>query len=318
MAEVKRRTLLGLIASLPIFGRCADAGPPSFELIPQLQAGQHWRFAFERKVTRDGAVMHWHRAPLDVRVLEADAGGALLEWIEGPQTIVDADPQRRPLLALSLAAMREVPLRLRLDAAGRVQALANPGEVRGLCLALMDASASQLGQEAATREVVHAMLPALKAAFGSDELVAAATLREPMILLGAMGRRFGADEPVEFRTALANPLGGAPLPAIARFSIRAVQPRAKRAELGWLMVSDPVATGAMAQAGVDAALRIATPAAGQGAGGAALPAVLLEERGDFAVDTVSAWPTRVAHQRAVRVGASAQVDTITFSARERS
>jgi hypothetical protein len=313
MTEVKRRTLLGLLASLPIFGRCADAGPPSFELIPALQAGRQWRFAFERKVTRGGAVMHWYRAPLHVRVLEVDAGGALLEWVEGAQTIVDADPQRRPLLALGLAAMREVPLRLRVDAAGRVLAIANAAEVRAMCLALMDAAAAQFSADPDARDVVDQMLPALKAAYASDQMVAAATLREPMILFGAMGRRFGADEPVEFRTALANPLGGAPLPAIARFAIRAVQPRAGRAELGWLMVSDPVAMTATAQAGVDTAARIANDAVDGDIAAPALPPVSLEERGEFVVDTASAWPVRVTHARTVRVGALAQVDSTSFT-----
>ena len=313
MTDVKRRTLLGLIVSLPIFGRCADAGPPSFELIPAPRAGQQWRFAFERKVTRGPDVMHWYRAPLHVRVLEAGAEGALLEWVEGAQTIVDAHPQRRPLLALSLAATREVPLRLRVDAAGRVLSLANATEVRGLCLRLLDAMAAHLGTDPDARDIVDAMLPALKAAYASDEMVAVATLREPMILFGAMGRRFGADEPVEFRTALDNPLGGAPLPAIARFAIRAVQPRAARAELGWLMVSDPVATTAAAQAGVDTAGRIVGDAIDAGPGQVVLPPVSLEERGDFVVDTASAWPARVTHARTVRVGAMAQVDSTSFT-----
>ncbi len=313
MTDAKRRTLLGLIASLPIFGRCADAGPPSFELIPALRAGQQWRFAFERQVTRGPEVMHWYRAPLHVRVLEADADGALLEWVEGAQTIVDAHPQRGALLALGLAATREVPLRLRVDAAGRVVAIANAAEVRGLCLGLMDAAAVQLGADPDTRDIVDTMLPAMKAAYASDEMVAVASLREPMILFGAMGRRFGADEPVEFRTALANPLGGAPLPAIARFAIRAVQPRAGRAELGWLMVSDPAATTAAAQAGVDTAARLVGDAIDDDPEHVVLPPVSLEERGDFVVDTASAWPARVTHARTVRVGAMAQVDSTSFT-----
>ena len=313
MPELKRRTLLGLITSLPIFGRCADAGPPSFALVPAFESGQRWRFEFERKVVRAGAVLQWYRAPLHVRVLETDADGALLEWVEGAQAIVDVDPRRRPLLELGLAATREVPLRLRVDASGRVQSLANAAEVRGLCLGLMDAMATQLGTDPDAREVIDMMLPAMKAAYASDEMVAAATLREPMILFGAMGRRFGADEPVEFRTVLDNPLGGPPLPAIARFAIRAVQPRARRAELGWLMVTDPHAMTASAQAGVDTAARMVADALDDDPARIALPPVSLEERGDFVVDTASAWPARVTHVRSTRVGALAQTDSTSFT-----
>ena len=86
---MKRRSLLGLVAGLPVFGRCADAGPPSFRLVPALAPGQQWRFAFERKVVRGHAAMQWYRAPLHVRVLATDADGALLEWVEGEQAIYE-------------------------------------------------------------------------------------------------------------------------------------------------------------------------------------------------------------------------------------
>ena len=162
---LKRRGLLGLVASLPIFGRSAQAGPPSFELLPELQAGQHLEFAFERKVQRNGEVMHWYRGPLHVRVLETDGDGALLEWIEGPQTIVDAHPQRRPLLELGLAASRDVALQVRVDRAGRVQSLANAEEVRLAGLSLMDAAAVQIATRPGAGPVVAAMLPALKSAY---------------------------------------------------------------------------------------------------------------------------------------------------------
>ena len=309
---LKRRGLLGLIAALPIFGRCADAGPPSFELVPALQTGQQWHFAFERKVVRGGAVMQWYRAPLRVRVLETDAAGALLEWVEGQQTIIDADPQRRPLMEIALAALRDVPLRVRVDACGRVESLVNIAEVRGLCLALMDAAAAGLAADPAKAPMIAAVLPALKAVFGTDAMVSAASLREPAILLGAMGRRYGAPEPVEFRTGLPNPMGGEPLPAIARFSIRSVSPRSRRAELGWLMVSDPVATQAMARAGIDQAAR-AIAAATLVKPNIDVPALSLEERGDFVVDTATAWPVRVTHQRTVRAGTLAEVDQASFS-----
>lgn len=309
---LKRRGLLGLIAGLPIFGRCADAGPPSFALVPALQAGQAWRFAFERKVVRGDAVQQWYRAPLQVRVLEADADGALLEWQEGAQTIVDADPQRRPLLEIGLAALRDVPLRLRVDASGRVQSLVNVAPVRAQCLALMDAAAARLAADPAQTPLIAALFPAIKAAFGTAAMVSAASLREPAILLGAMGRRYGAPEPVEFSTSLANPLGGEPVPAIARFSIRAVSPRRGRAELGWLMVSDPVATQAMARAGVEQAAR-AIAAATYVKPSITVPQMSIEERGEFVVDTATAWPVRVSHQRTVRAGTLAEVDEASFS-----
>lgn len=312
--SLKRRGLLGLIASLPIFGRSADAGPTSFELVPALQAGQHWTFAFERKVARDGAVLHWYRSTLRLRVLDASADGATLEWIEGGQVVVDAHPQRRPLLELGLAAMRDVQLVVGLDAAGRVNALLNADAVRTASLGMLDAAAAHLGASPETAPMIAAMLPAMKAALATNAMVTASALKEPMLLLGAMGRRFGADEPVEFRTTLVNPLGGEALDAIARFRIHDVDPRAAQATLGWLMVSDPVATDAASRANVRRGAAIAgtadAPATTETI--AALPAITLEERGDHVVDTASAWPVRVTHARTLRAGPIAQVEETSF------
>ncbi len=315
---LKRRGLLGLIAALPIFARRAEAGPPSFELEPGLVAGQHWRYAFERKVQRGGQVMHWYRATLRLRVLESGADGTLLEWIEGDQVIVEAHPSRRPVMEMGFEIARDLPIVVALDAAGGVRSLANLDVVRTHCLALMDALAARWRDRPDTAALADNLLPAMKAAYATDAMVAAATLKEPMLLLGAMGRRFGADEPVEFRTALANPLGGEPLPAIARFAIRDVRPGEHQAELGWLMVSDPVATDSMAREGAATAANVVAAAVGPdkarlAADAAALPAITLEERGDYVVDTATAWPVRVTHARTLRAGALVQVEETWFT-----
>jgi hypothetical protein len=311
--SLKRRGLLGLIMGLPIFGRSAEPGPPSFELVPQPRVGQGMRLLFERRTVRSGTVLQWYRVPLHIQVDEASPDGTLLRWAQGAGTVLGADPQLRPLLESGLAVMNGVPLAVRLDARGQVQSLDNVAEVRRLCLDMVDRMIASLASDEATRAFVDTLLPAMKAGFATEPLVAAASLREPQILLSAMGRRFGADEPVEFRTALGNPFGGPAMPAIARFSVHGVDKRAQRAKLGWLMVSDPAATTAAARSAVE---DVATLAAAAGAAApvtAALPPVALEERGDFVVDTQTAWPIAVTHTRRVTAGAHAQVDTSTFT-----
>lgn len=130
-----------------------------------------------------------------------------------------------------------------------------------------------------------------------------------------MGRRFGADEPVQFPTAQDNPFGGPPIAAIAKFSIRRVQPRSHRAELGWLRVSDPVAITAAVRPVVEGAAAIAAAMSPDATAPAvpAVPPIDLQERGDFVVDTQSAWPISVSQTRRVSVGPLLQVETSTFT-----
>lgn len=315
---LKRRGLLSLILSLPIFSPSTEPGSPSFELVPQPSPGQEMHLSFERRTERNGAVLQWYRTPLHLQVAEVDPDGSiLLHWTEGPATILDADPQRRPMLETGFAVMRGLTLAVRLNARGQVQSLDNVAEVRRLCLDMIDRLSASLASDAASDPLVAAFLPALGTAFATEPAVAAATLREPHILLGAMGRRFGADEPVQFPTALDNPFGGPPIAAIAKFAIRRVQPRSHRAELGWLMVSDPVGTTAAVRPAVEGAAAIAAALSPEAAAPAmpAVPPTDLQERGDFIVDTQSAWPISVSHTRRVSIGPHLQVETHSFTRR---
>lgn len=79
------------------------------------------------------------------------------------------------------------------------------------------------------------------------------------------------------------------------------------------MVGDPVATDDVARDVAGRAARIAAAAAGRDvatsqAALAAMPAMTLEERGDFVIDTLTAGPVRAAHARTAPGGAMAQVD----------
>jgi hypothetical protein len=282
--------------SLPVFGRSAEPGPPSFELIPQPGAGDELHYSFERRVLRGGAVLQWYRMPLLVQVVEAGPGGALLRWAGGAATIVDVDPRYRPVLEAGLAVMRDVALDIQADECGQPVALHNAVQVHQHCLAMVDRIGEALAADPATRPVAEALTPLLKTSFTTEAVVAAASLKEPRALLGAMGHRFGAEQAVEYRTVLDNPFGGPAVPAIARFSVRGVDTRRQQADLSWLMASDPAALTAMGQAVVGHA-----------------PALELDERGDYVIDTRTAWPVSATITRKVVAGEQVQVDTTSFT-----
>jgi hypothetical protein len=182
---------------------------------------------------------------------------------------------------------------------------------------MIDRLFSSMAASGEQRAFVEAVRPAWAAAFATEHAVTVAALKEPQLLLAAMGRRFGADEPVQFRTELESPLGGS-VPAIARFSIRGVQRRSNRAELGWLMVSDPAASAALVRTAVGHATAMAAAVAPPATTAHKLPempSVAIEERGDFIIDTRTSWPISVSHTRQVMAGARSQSDTTSFSSR---
>jgi hypothetical protein len=191
---------------------------------------------------------------------------------------------------------------------GRLIDLENAGEMRGLCLAAMERSLKALAAQPGWAQAIPAVRQAMQAAIGSEDLVRDLVLKEPHILFGAMGRRYGAETPLEVRTTLASPLGGGEIPVIGRFAVRRVEPRRHRAELGWLMASDRRAAADAAEAAVEelmANMELEPPE------GMQLPgAIDLDDRADFVVDTRSAWPLSVHFTRRLTAGGQQRVDTV--------
>jgi hypothetical protein len=306
--EIPRRGLLGLLAALPIFGRCiAEEGPPSFELVPQPIAGQHLRFEQRRRRTRGGVVEADWVVPITVDVMEADSSGTIVSWRAGATTLREVSAERRAVMQIA-ATSPDQPLVIQLDEHGCVQSLLNVDEVCKAYFTLIDRLRSSLPAEADQRVMVEQLLAGLQRVFDDERAAAMTSLREPQMLFSACGRRYGAGEPVQFDTLLQSPIAGPPIRAIARFSIRTVDKRRGEAELGWLMVSNSGDTTAAADASVQRMLH----SLGSKAESAEVPRIELEERGDYRVDLRTAWPTFVKHVRRVVAGDVESVDMTSF------
>ena len=83
------------------------------------------------------------------------------------------------------------------------------------------------------------------------------------------------------------------------------------------MVSDPVTITATVRPVVEGAAAIAAAMSPDASAPAvpAAPPIDLQERGDFVVDTQSAWPISVSHIRRVGIGPHLQVETHSFTRR---
>jgi hypothetical protein len=269
--------------------------------------GQQLKFTQRRRRTRGAIVDADLSTPLQLDVMDAGDAGAVVSWRAGTATVHEVSPQLRASMTVA-AASPGVPLVIQLDTRGCVQALLNVDEVCEGYAAFIDRLAGSLPAEPDQRALVEQMLAGLKQVFEDERAAAAMSLREPQMLFSACGRRYGVGEPVQFDTVLQNPFGGPPIQALARFSIRKVDPRRGEAELGWLMVSNEGDTTASADASVQ---RLAAPLGGPGSF-PAMPKVQLQERGDYRVDLRTAWPRWVRHVREASAGDAASADMTSF------
>jgi hypothetical protein len=313
MFQTTRRSLLSLIAGLPVFRSARADVPDTFSLVPGDTDGLVLRYRQDLRHVRDGALGHHSRALVSLQFLLREDDVWVARWTTERSELVDADPRMRPMLQALQAMWEGVPVDLALDGDGQVIGLADPGTMRVLAAASMERMVTLLTADPARAPIAPAIRAAMQPVLGNDAYIAGALTKEPAILLGAMGRAFRVGEPLELRSSLPSPLGTDEIPVLGRFTVRGIDAKRRRAELGWMMVVDRPRLARSVHAGVnDIARRMAaaTPSADIDAPPIDPAPLDFDDRADFIVDTATAWPIRVRHVRRVSSGPASREDTI--------
>jgi len=275
------------------------------------------RYRQDQRQERNGAIAHHSRSVVSVELLRRDDDAWVARWTTERCELVEADPRMRPLLEAMLAMWQGVPIDLLLDGEGQLGGLADPQQMRALAAASMARVVDLLAADPARAPLASAIRAAMQPVLASDACIAGALVKEPTILLGAMGRQFRVGEPLELRSSLPSPFGTDGIPMLGRFTVRGIDPSRHQAELGWMMVVDRPRLARSVAAGVhDMATRLAAAAPNAEDSGACAAAALdgaafhFDDRGDFVVDTATAWPVSVRHVWRVRSGPASREDTL--------
>jgi hypothetical protein len=154
---------------------------------------------------------------VDLRVVSATAQGATIEWVAGETTFENSQMAQDPIVVAASDAVRDIRLRIALNAEGEFVGLANQAEV---------ASKLRAAMEIIVRKVM-ARLPAdqqkgVEAMMGrilSPETLVASATREAQMYFGLNGITLTVGEAVETSIQQANPFTGGAIPTT--FRIRA-------------------------------------------------------------------------------------------------
>ena len=322
--QTTRRTILQLIGSLPIFRAAPSKAADTFSLVPALASGQVMRYQMASRVVRNGVVGHQTRSTVTLEIVDDLPSGWLARWTSTNSTLLEADPRIRPLLEAMLSLWDGASIDLLLDEGGRVLGLADPDAVRVLGEASLDRLVALLARDPQRAPMAAPIRAALAPTLAAGGLLAQSLLKEPMILLGAMGQDFRVDEPLEVRTRIASPLGTGEIPVLGRYKVRGLAPQQAQADIGWLMVIDRTSAAQTVGNEINALLPDAVmtepTAAGQGSRRTpseeiadALSTLDFDDRGEFIVDTSSAWPIRAHHERKVTAGAGSHFESVEFT-----
>lgn len=315
--ETTRRALLALIGGLPIFHPARASKPGTVTLMPRLAEGQSLRYRKETEQWRNGALSLRSRSEVTLEVLQRLDGGWLARWTENDEGgSLEADARMLPMLQSMQDLWDGLPVDLVLDEAGRVAGLADPARVQALAGASLDRLVGAMPAEpdnGLSAEGLRAMLAPI---LGDGTYLGQSLLKHPAILMGAMGLTYRVGEPLEVAGMAASPVGEGEIPLLSRYSLRGIDAVGGRADLGWLMVMDRRrAVSAIAPA-IHKLLDTAGAASNEAIKpslDAALAQLDLDDRGDFIVDTTTAWPLRVRHERRTVNGPASRVDRLALT-----
>jgi hypothetical protein len=308
MFKTSRRSLLSLIAGLPIFRGALASPPDTFSLVPTDVVGRVFRYRQELRHVRNGALGHHSRAIVSLEVLARDDEGWLARWTTRESEVVDADPRVRPMLEVIQAMWDDVPVDLRLAPGGQVLGLADMPAMSARAAASLDRMIASISADPARAAAAEQMRAAMQPVLANEAYLAGTLTKEAAILLGAMSREFRVGEPLEVRSQVPSPLGDGQIAMLGRFSVRGIDERRGQADIGWLMVVDPGGLSQSVGAGVQAlADRMGAETA------VADMSLDLADRADFLIDTATAWPIRVRHERRVSSAAFGREDTLVLT-----
>ncbi len=322
--KTTRRALLGLIGGLSVFRAARSGAQDTFTLVPELAPGQMLSYRQELHLVRDGVIAHRSRSTVTLEIRDRSACGWLARWTSSGGELLEADPRLRPALEIMQAIWDGVAIDLLLDDGGRVAGLADQAAVRALGAESLDRLVPLMVSNPAHAPIAHTLRSALRPILADGGALTQSLLKEPAILLGAMGHDYRVGEPLDVRTRVRSPMSSGEVPVLGRYQVRGISSREGRADIGWLMVIDRAS----------AALNIGTEildfvrhmeAARPATSGEPPPPITaasitdytrtldLEDSADFIVDTRTGWPVSARHVRRVSAGSSSRIDTVELT-----
>lgn len=322
--KTTRRALLTLIGGLTIFRSARSCPADTFTLEPRLALGQVMRYLQDVQLVRNDVIGYRQRSTVTVEIRERTSSGWVARWTSSGAELLEADPRMRPILEAMQALWDGASIDLLLDDGGRLAGLADPAAVQALGAKSLDRLVATLLADPSRAPMAEALRAAILPTLADGGVLAQSLMKEPAILLGAMGHDYRVGEPLEVRTRIPSPMGSGEIPVLGRYKVRGISSGEPRADIGWLMVIDRPSAARLVGSEILNVVRRTEAAMPAHAGKQPQPidastatdataSLDFDDRGDFIVDTSTAWPISVRHVRRVSMGGGSRVDTVDLT-----
>jgi hypothetical protein len=167
---------------------------------------------------------------VDTRVLASRPRGYTMAWTYRSEG--EEGGGQGPRFDLTTNTLEGVPIVFRTDATGQPYEIANGDSLRANIRRALRRQAPRLGPQQ------RAVLDHVRATAATDAGLEAMLLADAERLYLASGARYSVGVPETYRTALPNPFGGAPIPAVARVRLERIGARDSVATVRWQQTPD--------------------------------------------------------------------------------
>ncbi len=167
---------------------------------------------------------------VEMRVLAARPRGYTMAWTYRAKG--DEDDVRGPRFDLATSTLEGIPIVFRTDATGQPYEIANGDSLRAAITTALRRMAPRLGPEA------RATLDDVQATVATDAGLETMLLADVDRFHLASGGRYPVGQPVTYRSALPNPFGGPPIPAVSSFRLERIAAGDSVATIRWRLTPD--------------------------------------------------------------------------------
>jgi hypothetical protein len=303
--------VLSIVAGAFVFGTLVlSAQDESQKLVlnSYWQAGTKLELVLEEERIVNGESWGRFRTPVTVQVLAGSTKGYIVAWKYGRAEMQGAGPGKS-LGERRVNLLRECTLQLHTDPYGKVEALANPGQVRTLVarrkrslFRWLDGQALPADEQKSVRNGVNALC--------DPDTLSMRVVHTPVLYFLPSGRTFVRGKLQRYDDRMYNPWGWEPFPCKAQLRLISADSAKRLATLRWKQSLDARKAKAIVKR---TAAELARRAEGRPLPDRKLPRVQVNEKAEYRYDTETGFPVHLRYVGTGRFGEERIISRITIT-----